>query len=598
MRWIFALVIATGCGDDYALDIVVDNPASLTVSRTEVAVYEGALTCEPIEMGDLTRQDLEPALVVSETISTGRTAPLSGISRRDPKVIVARAYAPDQTLVASGCIEVGEVAGHETVTITTELAAIASVAFLDRATDPSAIRLVVADPLGQPLDDREVSWRVFAPVGADPVRTSGVTIEPDDAWRVTTPSCTANGAATVHPVPPGVVGGYAIQPRVSWASDNVPLLTAINVDPAPAQFGSVPGVKHPCAIGRTTGGARLVCLTAATDVSAFPVNATGMLGTPTITALGFAPIGLYAAPSGTDVGVFAMGGGGELARVFPSFATLPCVTCGALAIDDVVALPACGGTAKALVHTIGTGMSEVRWVDATGGTMTAFPFELVPGAAIHLNATGCATTLDPSAGTQATVAVAALDYSIATLPTRTRLFFDCTATSCRDTFAPLPGAGVGFTADPQPSVLVASVDATGVVMLRTLLVRGPSGETSLLELGRQPSAAIPHRIVSAHLDEDTGADLLWDETVGRLPTLQVAYAREVRGVPLSAIGVLYKTAGQVSMLDVLAGDLTGDGNEDVVLVSSVLVGDKLALAVLASQVPVTGVSAPADPPCP
>jgi hypothetical protein len=420
-----------------------------------------------------------------------------------------------------------------------------------------------------------------------------------DAWTAAAPSCTSAGRATIHVVPPSTAGGYAIQPRIAWAVSRPPSLSSVNVDPVPSQFGAIPGVRHPCAIGRTSAGSRLVCLTAIDTVSVFAVNSSGALGAPSASMPGFNPVGVYAAPDGPDLAVFAIGAGGELARVFPGTEARTCTSCASYAIDDVIALPACGsGGAKAIVHTAGPGAAELRWIDASGGTMTAFPFAADAGTTSRLRTAGCTSAIDATTGVASLVAAASIEPRQAGVPMRSRLAFDCTASSCGDLTLPLVGPGVGFTVDAQPALLVPTLDAGGVVVTHSVLVRD-AGDTTLLELSRQSAANLPNRLLSAQLDDDDLPDTVWDIDIGgRLPALQLGYARQVQGAPLSAIGLLQRSANG-TLIDMLGGDLTGDGIDDIVLVSTNVMDGQLGLTVIAPGIPVDGGSAvPVDPTCP
>jgi len=578
---------------------MVDNPAVLSIARTQVAVYEVAGRCSQLELGDLTDQELEPGLVAEQVLVEGSTptAQLTGLSRTDPKLIVARAYGPDERLVAIGCAEYGEVTGHVSVHVTTEIAASASVQLADRTVDPTGVSVVVTDPYGAPIDHRRVSWRVWGPAGAESAITDGVVIEPHATWIPEVASCTTGGVVTIHPVPPDLVGAYVMQPRVAWAADRVPTLSNLQVEAVATLFGAVPGVTHPCAIGQSTTGPRLVCLTSSTEVSTFTVAPTGELTAASATTLGFAPVGLYATPVGTTTSVFALGAGGQLSSVFPTVAPATCTGCGLVAIDDVIVVPACKPTdvARALFHTAATAGS-LRWLPATGGMVQVYPYVDVAGSSAELSSAGCVTTLD-HAGTFGIEQAVAIDVlSTNGMPARTRLQFACSGGMCDSVGLPSPRIGVGFSGEAQPSLVGTALDSTGAVLVRWFVLTGGAA-SELLELGRQPTAVVPQRISAGHLDDDNEVDLVWTGSVGRAPVIQLAYARLAGDSPLSALAFL-RAGNLAEVVDLLLDDVTGDGEDDVIVVSRGTASAILGITVLPTHVPAPPQTIPTDAPCP
>ncbi|HSN28314.1 MAG TPA: hypothetical protein VLT45_18640, partial [Kofleriaceae bacterium] len=306
MRRVFWVIAVAACSSDPTLHVTVTHPAGSQVVKTVVSVYEGAFGCVDVEFGDLTHDQLQASLVAEETLADG-AAPvgnLDGISRTDPKIVVARGYGSDGRLRTEGCAEKAVVTGADELAVTTVMTATASVALADPSRqDLFGLAVAATDADGKELDARPVSWRVYAPIGAMPAATT-VTTAADSSWTPNAPTCTANGIALVHPVPPSTVGGYAIQARVAWAAEAVPLYSAVVADLSIAQLTPPAGVTRACAIGRTAGTPKLVCLTG-TGATIYRVAATGALTAGTSVPLAN-PIGVYAVPSGSDTAVWAM----------------------------------------------------------------------------------------------------------------------------------------------------------------------------------------------------------------------------------------------------------------------------------------------------
>src|SRR5262249_60088675 len=91
-----------------------------------------------------------------------------------------------------------------------------------------AVWSAAAAPDGRAVADRPVSWTVYGPAGSQPLRASAVTMASDGVWEPAAPSCTSTGLVKLHPVPPSVVGGYAVQMRVAWATQQPALYTSLS----------------------------------------------------------------------------------------------------------------------------------------------------------------------------------------------------------------------------------------------------------------------------------------------------------------------------------------------------------------------------------
>src|SRR5262245_10019956 len=78
-----------------SLQITVEHPAGIDIAKTVVSVYESdVLHCDDVAFTRLSSDELDPLLVAEETHNKDgtTTGDLSGISRTDHKVIVARGY--------------------------------------------------------------------------------------------------------------------------------------------------------------------------------------------------------------------------------------------------------------------------------------------------------------------------------------------------------------------------------------------------------------------------------------------------------------------------------------------------------------------------
>lgn len=590
MRGVLSSIVAVAaCSSDPTLHVTVTHPADAQVVKTVVSVYGGAFGCVDVEFGDLTHDQLAASLVAEETLADG-AAPvgnLDGISRTDPKIVVARGYGSDGRLRTEGCAEKATVSGADELAVTTVMTATASVALSDPTRqDLFGLAVAATDPDGKELDARPVSWRVYAPVGALPAANT-VTTAADSSWTPTAPTCTTSGVALIHPVPPSTVGGYAIQARVAWAAEPVPLYSAIVADLSIAQLTPPANVTRACAIGRAAGSPKLVCLTGG-GATIYSVSAGGVPTAGTSVPLAN-PIGVYAAPSGSDVEVWAMDKTGVPTRVFPSTMTGGCGGC-SVTLDDVMFLPACGSSpAKVLVHdTTAAAATQVKWMDPAGGTLVNFPTTLRTGeglSRLELDAAGCASELDPMAGTYTTqqVAVIDLDRPATGVPFASRAHFACSTGMCQSIDLAVAGAGVGFSGGMQPYVIGTAIDATGVVLTSLLIVNDGSGD-HWVELARQPSASLPHRIVTGQLDDDSSPDKVWDMKTKLGGLVEIAYARMIGNEPLAGLSLqLEQQEPPLVALDLLVGDVTGDGKDDIIVVGQSVDAAKTGFAVAPSH---------------
>ena len=583
--------VLAACASDPTLHVEVKNPSGLSIAKTVVSIYESStLSCQAIEYGDVSDAELSGALVASETlVAMGPTqGSLDNLSRTDPKFVVARAYTAGGELAAAGCAEKDEVVGADSVTVQTEPAALVSIV---PSTEDSGLAVSVADVTGKPIANRQVWWRVDAAVGAHPAMTTGVTNEidgamQDTAWQADGPLCTdGSGTQTVHPIPPDIVGGYEIRVRVAWPAEPIPGFSAVtHTQIGLTTFDAPAGIDRVCALGRDATGPHEICLQhpSLTDPSIVAED-YAIAGDGTVTAsqlpasFQVPPIALYAAPDGSNTGVYAAFSRGAPMEVFPATRTLPCTGCSALTakFDDVLVAPACGGSAAALLlHD--ASVNKILVMSVAGGALVDLPGEqqfknMANIADLLLNSAGCATWLDPSTGVPTVEQVVVIDLAKKLgIPAATAAVFACGSSACGAPL-PLPGAEVGFTGGTTPEIVVPSIDASGVVLTTDLL--GTTG--TLLETSRQPAASLPQTIVSGNFDKDTTPDLALDVDTARVGALLgVDYAHLVDDQPLAALSpALHDTNGDpIAVTNLTPTDLNGDGVDDLVLVGHTVVG--------------------------
>jgi len=507
---------------------------------------------------------------------------LAGISRTGHKVIVARGFDTNTALVTVGCAEKDEVIGADTVTISTFVAAVVSI---HPPTDPAMIDVAITltDASGASLPDmRPVTWTVYGPAGSTPANPANVTTISDGVWEPMLPSCTGNGngITKLRPNPPSVLGGYAVQIRAAWAIEEPQPYTSL----AAGAFANTALMFTPssarrfCTIRQQGPVHRLVCVDSSNIAHdlAITIDATSkavatdmgtqsalpaLAGTQTVIAVIAEPA------SGTDRDVYAVTDRGVLVPLFGAAnvtdQTMVCPVCG-----EAIVVPPCGATSGKVLLAGPT--NKVRQIDLHGGNPQSFDVPSV--TAVRLDNAGCVTQLQ-SSGSPTLVQLASLHAGtlVATtfVPAAT-LIASCTGSgACKLLDQPLVrGAGVGFTADAEPRIVVANIDASGVVL--TQLVIAPTAGSAgtigtTIERTRTSAASIPDRLVVGQVDTDTGTDLFWDIATRNSGTsFQIAYARKVGDVNLEALS----TAQDIDVDDLVTGDLDGNGLDDVVVLSS------------------------------
>jgi hypothetical protein len=603
MRWCAVVVPASliaACGSDPTLAVSVSHPSTVTVATTEVTVYESdSLKCTDIEFSRVDPAGLE-ALVADTVVLDGTTAgDLGGISRTGHKVIVARGFDASQALVSVGCGEKDEVIGADTITISTFVAAVVSIHPPFESTNLE-VAITLTDASGASLPDmRPVTWTVYGPAGSTPANPANVTTISDGVWEPALPSCTGNGTLKLRPNPPSELAGYAVQIRAAWAiGEPQPYSSLAATAFANTDLHLTPSnlARRFCTIRQHGPVHRLVCVDSsnmAHDLAITIDSTSNAVATDMGTQSALPPVAgqvvvaVVAEPAaGTDRDVYAVTDKGVLVPLFGAAGVTDQTQVCAPLCSDAVVVPPCGATPGKVLLS-GPTANVVRQIDLHGGDPQSFDVPGVTG--VRLDNAGCVTQLQAS-GSPTLVQLASLHAGgliAGTFVPLATVVALCTGSGpCKLLDVPLVrGAGVGFTADSEPRVVIANVDATGVVL--TQLVIAPFDITSgtigaTIERSRTAAASIPDRVVVGQVDTDTGTDLFWDVTTRNSGTsFQVAYARKVGDVNLEAVSA----PQDVDVDDLVTGDLDGDGLDDVVVLS----------ATGAAILPM-GVSLPAPPP--
>jgi hypothetical protein len=575
MRSCALVVLLAACSTDPNLSVTVVHPVGLSVASTTVTVYESAtLHCEDIEFARLEAAGLV-ALATSEADldAIGSVGSLSGISRTNNKVIVARGFDTNSVLVSAGCVEKGEVIGDDSVTVTTVIAAIVSIKPPgDNVTVDTVVTLTDASGAALP-DQRPVTWTVYGPAGSTAANPSNVTAISDGTWEPALPSCAGPMPLRLHPNPPSTLGGYAVQMRVAWAVEQPPTYTSL----AATAFGqTISGItlsttaRRACAIHVKGAAHTLVCLDNTDLAHEYAITVTD--GMATATQIGAAvnalptppgaqhPIAMVAvAASGTDRDVYAVSDKGILVPLFNAAPADTNGVCLIACVADALYVPACGTIGAKILLASNLGKT-IHQIDPHGGNPTTF--DLPAGNEVRLDNAGCVTSLQssgaPALGQLATVQGGTTALELATSGT---YLVNCSGATCAVVDVGLTrGASVGFTGGTEPRIVVTSVDASGVVLISDVF----SSNTTPIERARMPAASIPDHIVAGQVDTDTNPDLFWDIASRNGASFEIAYAREVAGDNLEALS----PSLAVDVSDLVMGDLNGDGLDDLVVVTT------------------------------
>lgn len=564
----FAAAAAAACNDP-SLRVELSYPAGVSIDHTAITVYESATAnCEDVEFALLDDAQLR-ALEVSELVVDRDNRPIRGgltsISRVGNKLIVARGFASDDSLVAEGCSPKGEIVDDDLVVV--ELFDVAVVSVGEVGSD-QRIGITLTKPSGQPLASREVRWRVYGPQGTSFEPGSNATAVADQpfTWEPTQPECTNDeGRIVLLPVPPAQVAGYAFDVRASWAASAPRLSSAFSAAlpslPTPL---AAPGV---CAVRGTSSASSLVCLSGdnAIEFSIAVANGQANLteaSRQTITGA----FDLVTTDRGNGTrDVFALAsvgaathlievrpGGGGADRTFPQLAG---------PVHRSIGLPACGSQPAQLAIVVDlVAQPGKQFVQLRNLTDLKPQPTRVIGDQLTFNNSDCVAE-----GAVLRQAVGVNEANQTTGELTTKLYFDCDRPQmelCAIDIA-AAGAAIGFTDRADPRVISAGFDASGVVLTSSVLLAGAGGDYRLVERERTSAAGFPTQFASGNLDGPPSAtDFAWVLGGTDATILEVAYDRVIGGERLTAISPRARRPST----QLLAFDLTADGHDDLVLV--------------------------------
>jgi hypothetical protein len=641
-----ATLIASACAEhpSLAIEVVHDPVVAEEIVRTTITVYQSEqFSCEKVEFGDLGEDELLTGLV-DEIVSGEGTLTMS---RTEPKVIVARGFDRVGTLFAAGCGEKGVVGEHDSLTIDTFRVANVSIngIGLDDA-DPFGMIVTVTDPRVESIPDRIVSWRVHGPVGTVPFIELDVTPNPSPDsfdWTPAAPACTnADGLRRIHPMPPATIGGYATDVRVSWNSEpqrRFTTFTPVNNGGRFEDFRAVASSLHWCTGRIKNGTHRMVCLEDRGGPVAIDYTVTVESGGATFAEVGPGTQQTFGAFPGQEVPLqvfsvvrdattrdaYMLTTKGRVVGLFdPSVpgAEVPKLIAPGERIVDAYVMQACGTSpATLLVHVedpppAASPFRELRVMAANGsGALSKYQTPTLTFAeGLAINQTGCVAELrpgqDPVLRQVGVVDITGRDG--ATGPRNsTAAFFDCDVAggTCTVPMA-VPRAAVGFlaaddpTSDPEadprkrPERMVgATFDASGTVLSVVVLQPGLDGRPRPVELERITSAAFPSHLVTGRFDGDGQADLFWDipNLTNATTNFQLSYARTIDGERLSALSA---TQPDVLVIDTAVADVTGDGIDDLIVMSvDAVIPTRREVRVIPSQAPIKADNFMPDPSC-
>jgi len=605
MRGVLAFVIlVAACGDDPSLRITVEHPELVDqngddlIVRTTIVVYESDnLRCTEVEFGDVSGSQLDGFEVARvETDATKTAGTFDGVfSRLGHKVIVARGFGASGDLVAAQCADFDEIVEHDSETIETIETVTVSVGAAEDGN--RGVLVTTTDPLSRPSNNRPVSWRLYGAAGtsADPAKFTNVS---DGIWEPRAPTCTSDGEAFIHPAPPKLPGGFAVQARVSWAAERAPLFTQFTPLATTESQSLDNSTLKPCAVRRSGTTRGVVCLETPTRAHEYTLTGS-TLTRGAAQNLGDPAVGVVSIEQAGNLDVYAITTEGKWLAVSGAPAPGPGQWCllGACSTFDLQVVPACGSSASFLIGKVGAvqATATLRTIALKGiGAPSLFRQN---GDAIS-NA-GCITELQSDGGTVIRQAVV-IETGVAVGPPA-RVIFDCAANpaGCDN---PLLNEGVGFTGGSEPRMIISTFDATGTVLSGVVARPNekPNPATMLredrfIERTRQPSAAPPTQLVVGQYDTDLQLDLLWQfsSAQARFSNVQIAYAREVDSAPITAI---LQTGG--TMADLLTADLNNDGFDEAMFVIDKPGGERrLQVVPVGIPYPDPG-QVPDDPACP
>lgn len=600
-----ALTLAA-CSNDASLKVTVQHDPDYTslIDHTEVSIYASpGLACDQIEFGDITDDQLLGALVAKADDGGS----LDNIPRVDSKIIVARGFAADGSLVTAGCTPQGEVTGNAAVTVTTVAAATVSIGL---ANDGSAgVIVTTTDARNDSIDGRAVNWKLYGAAGTSADASMYMNLS-DGVWAPTHPTCTVDGDASIHPALPKLPGGYGLRLRVSWAAKPVPLFTSFTpVDVAVTSVSSPSDQKiiKSCALRGIPGSASIVCMISTTQFIDYGYAATtntlvpsAANNLPTLVADDW--IGVVSVPSpGGGLFAYAVSTKGAWAALedappaavgatWCQTATSPLrCTAGVFAIDDMRVVPPCGGSPGFLIAHGNEG-TKLRTEPLGGGNGTEY---VVKDAGL-VNA-GCVSELQADSSSKSRQAVVLTVPAMGTTQSFMAAVFDCSSTKSPCS-VPLPTGGqtVAFSTGSEQRLIGTTFDATGAQLsqwvMQPAIKHGVIGvKDRLVERSRQVAASPPRVLVTGSFDNDSDPDLLWTFSTRQDIDVQIAYARTAEGAPLSALTSVDSPGGAVQPTDMFTMDFNNDGYDEIAIVAttSLLTQTFTSLVVVRTGIPYT-----------
>jgi hypothetical protein len=543
----------------------------------------------------------------------------------------------------------GEIDGDAKLTITTVATATVSVT-IDTSGDASganatsAILVTTTDATNAAIDKREVSWRLYGAAGtsADASRYTDLS---DGVWEPKAPTCSTNGDARIHPMPPLLPGGFGLGVRVAWATHAPQLFTSftkLDVGVETVSTTIADTITSPCAIEKHGATTKIACLDTPTSVATYAFD----VPTHVVTKGASQDLGVVAGDSwiavisvdetNGDQDAYALSSQGLWVAIDGAPAAVAdshwctvgngvtAADCNAYHSGAVQYVPACGD-APAFVFSGGgafgaSTLPPTYWtIPVRGGAGSLYDPALVASANIFklaaVTGAGCITELQLD-GTSKLRQALVFDSVVDKDPVSSVVFPCSAATS--PCVVPLPTAGqaVAFplgAGGHEPQLVGGVFDATGTQLAHWVVKPDePAGGGSaaagakdrLVERSRQSTAAPPRQLVSGKFDADSDPDLFWTFTGRASIGLQIAYARTVavdNNQPLSAETLVDFDATALKNPDpvqVLTGDFNGDGYDEIVLVYQGTASGQTATLfdVVPTGVPYSNPPAPPDDP--
>lgn len=529
------LVLVAACASDPTLRVDVTPADGYAVAQTILTAYDGSqLSCDQIRLGD--RTDAELAALTTDETELGSDLTLA---RLGDKTVVARGYTDGEQLATAGCQDVGELAGDTDVKIAMVPASVVAID-PDQSDRPFAERhigVTMADINGMPLEGT-IGWQMYGGAGVDvPAPNPGV--------------ATTNGKVVLPIADLGVPGPEGMRVRAPWATAPLPLQTAFDLsNPNVVAFNGTGVLGTPaCAIRGHAGKLpTAICLNGTVLghrdlVEVGWTNAWTTTPHPianTVTNLQYV---IVDRDGSADEPTYAFGGDSSGTWYDLATNTAKSVVF-AGPIQRVAYIPKCGAASAAVV-AVGSAAAVQLFTPAGTNAMTLAGFSA-------LSSGGCVSDVDGKQH-QAIVAVSGTGDPMLFLLENTA-----------NGIAIKKNAGTGFiaTESGEQRFVGTRLEAEGSVVFEAVL----AGQ-NLVERAERASAAVPTSIASGRIDADNGYDLLWDIEVpltGR-KIFQMTLAKQVLGVPLTAITSGPNGAGVANGVGFLVGDLNGKGVDEVIL---------------------------------